>query len=176
MDLKLKLTPGLWLVGFMGSGKSTVGKALAERLGWAFRDLDSEIEAAEGTTISRIFETRGEEEFRRLEREALRRCVREASGGKPMVAALGGGAFAQAANRDLLLDHGVTIWLDCPFDIVRRRVALAAHRPLARDEVKFAELYETRAAAYAQADYRIPIDSDDPSGPVEAILGLPVFR
>jgi shikimate kinase len=92
------------------------------------------------------------------------------------VVALGGGAFAQPANRAILIPNGVSIWLDCPFEIVKRRVALADHRPLARDEAKFAELYATRRDAYAQAEFRIPIAGDDPAEPVEAILALPLFR
>jgi shikimate kinase len=176
MIAKLKETPGLYLVGFMGSGKSTVGRALAERLGWAFRDVDDRIEAAVGITISRIFEERGEPEFRRIESQAILDCVREIEGGHPSVVALGGGAFAQENNRALLAENGVTVWLDCPFELVKRRVAQAEHRPLARDEQKFAALYETRRAAYAQADYRVPIEDDDPAGPVQAILSLPIFR
>src|ERR1022692_5190369 len=66
MILKLKRTPGIYLVGFMGSGKSTIGRLLAERIGWHFVDLDEEIEAAERMSILEIFETRGEAEFRRV--------------------------------------------------------------------------------------------------------------
>ena len=66
MNLKLKRTPGIYLVGFMGCGKSTVGGALAERLGWSFFDIDSEIEEAENQPIAGIFAARGEREFRRI--------------------------------------------------------------------------------------------------------------
>ena len=75
MNLKLKRSPGIYLVGFMGSGKSTVGRALAHRLGWSFFDLDSEIERAEGCAISEIFATRGEAEFRRIEAQMARHHV-----------------------------------------------------------------------------------------------------
>ena len=176
MITKLKRTPGLYLVGFMGCGKTTVGQALAARLGWPFCDVDERIEKAEGTTISRIFEERGEPEFRRIESEAILTCVRDIERGHPAVVALGGGAFAQENNRALLAANGVTVWLDCPFEVVKRRVALAEHRPLARDEEKFAALYEARRAFYQQADYRVAIDGDDPSSPVEAILAFPIFR
>src|SRR6202041_1849842 len=71
MNVRLKRTPGLYLVGFMGSGKSTVGRHLVQRLGWSFFDLDHEIEAAEKTTIAELFDTRGEPEFRRIESEML---------------------------------------------------------------------------------------------------------
>lgn len=176
MILKLKRTPGIYLVGFMGSGKSTIGRLLAERIGWHFVDLDAEIEAAEGMSILEIFETRGEAEFRRLEREAMRERVRAIECGRPTVLALGGGAIVQPENYALVENNGITIWLDCPFETVCRRVEPASHRPLARDPVSFALLYETRRECYARADYRIPIESDDPAAAVEAALRLPLFK
>jgi shikimate kinase len=176
MIAKLKRTPGIYLVGFMGCGKSTVGRALAEQLGWQFCDVDERIEAAEGMAISRIFEERGEAEFRRIESHAILDCVRDIERGRPAVLALGGGAFAQENNRELLIDNGVTVWLDCPFEVVKRRVEVAEHRPLARDAQKFADLYEARRPAYAQAEFRVPVENDDPTGPVAAILALPIFR
>jgi shikimate kinase len=175
MNLKLKRTPGIYVVGFMASGKSTVGRLLAQRLGWSFFDIDEEIEAAEGTTIAEIFDTRGEAEFRRIETGIIGRHVRRIERGSPAVLALGGGAFAAQANRDLLRNNGVTVWLDCPFEVVERSVALAAHRPLARDPRQFASLYQARREVYAQADVRVPIESDDPAGVVEAILTHPLI-
>jgi shikimate kinase len=176
MILKLKRTPGIYLVGFMGSGKSTIGRLLAERIGWPFVDLDAEIEAAERMRIVDIFETRGEAEFRRVEREKLREHVRSIECGRPAVLALGGGAIVQPENYALIENNGVAIWLDCPFETVRRRVEPASHRPLARDPVGFARLYETRRESYARADYRILIESDDPAVAVEAALRLPLFK
>jgi shikimate kinase len=176
MILKLKQTPGIYLVGFMGSGKSTIGRLLAEQLGWHFVDLDAEIEAAQRVSILEIFETRGEAEFRRLEREAMRQRVRAIEAGQPTVLALGGGAIVQPENFALVENNGITIWLDCPFETVRRRVAPASHRPLARDPEAFAKLYEARRVSYARADFRIPIDGDDPAIAVAAVLALPLFR
>lgn len=158
---------GIFVVGFMGAGKSTVGRALAARLAWPFVDLDDEIEAAEGAKITGIFAERGEAEFRRIETEALRRLLASRDSA---VVALGGGAFTIAANRDLLRDHGPTVWLDCPFETVRRRVAHETHRPLARDPERFAALYQTRREAYTNATHRIPVESDDPEAAVDAIL------
>jgi shikimate kinase len=176
MLLKLKRTPGIYLVGFMAAGKSTVGRMLADELGWYFSDIDEEIEAAHSASIAEIFEKHGEEEFRRIEQEQVRKHVREIERGKPMVLALGGGSFAQEANRTLLIESGVPIWLDCSLDRVRDRLnGSAPNRPLARDPEKLAQLYEDRQAAYAQADYRIPIDCDDPAEIVAAILRLPIF-
>jgi shikimate kinase len=176
MNLRLKKTPGIYVVGFMASGKSTIGRALAHRLGWSFFDSDDEIEAAEKTTIAEIFSVRGEEEFRRIEAEVIRQHVRWIERGRPAVLALGGGAFAEPANRELLLGNGVAIWLDCPFETVQRRVAPTSHRPLARDPEKFAELYRSRRDAYSLADVSVSIESDDPAVVVDAILTHPIFR
>jgi shikimate kinase len=156
----------------MGSGKSTVGHALSEHLGWPFVDLDQEIEQREGTTIAEIFESRGEAEFRRIESEVLKARVKYISGGRPNIVALGGGAFHSDENIDLLTNNGVPIWLDCPFEHLERRVAQANHRPLARDPVRFRSLYESRRATYARAEYRIEVKSDDPQHAVADILAL----
>ena len=176
MILKLKRTPGIYLVGFMASGKTTIGRILAERLGWHFVDLDNEIEAQEESTIAEIFDERGEEEFRRIENAALGVHVRKIERGRPTVVALGGGAFVQQNNFDLLENHGVTVWLDCPLETVRQRVEQAAHRPLARDAQRLEELFHERQAGYGRADYRIAIESDDPLAAVEAVLKLPLFE
>ena len=177
MNLRLKRTPGIYLVGFMGSGKSTVGRHLAHRMGWNFFDIDHEIEAAEKTSIADLFEQRGEPEFRRIEAEILRQHVRWIERGRPAVLALGGGTFADEANRHLLAEHGISVWLDCPFETVKRRIALhSVVRPLARDPEKFAALYEARRAVYALADTRVSIECDDPQTTADAILAHPVFR
>jgi shikimate kinase len=173
--LKLKRTPGIYLVGFMGSGKTTIGRRLADELGWSFADLDADIEAEVGTTIAQIFDTRGEEEFRRIETTAIQKRVRMIEKGRPMVVALGGGAFAQRGNYELLENNGISVWLDCPFSMVRARVSQESDRPLARDPEKFRELFENRREAYQRADYRIEIQGDDPTPAVESILKLPIF-
>lgn len=175
MLLKLKRTPGIYLVGFMGAGKSTVGRLLADELGWSFCDLDQEIETAQGASIAEIFDTRGEEEFRKIEHETLKQRIRQIEVGKPMVIAVGGGAFAQAANQKLLTESGVPIWLDCSIDRVRSRLNGSSDRPLARDPEKFEQLYQDRRAAYSNADYRIEVSTDDPAEIVRAILKLPIF-
>lgn len=176
MNIRLKGTPGIYLVGFMGSGKSTIGRLLAHRLGWSFFDTDDEIEAAEKMPIAEIFEKRGEPEFRRIETEILRQHVDWIEHGRPAVLALGGGMFAQAENRRVLEDRGLTVWLDCPFEVVARRVAQASHRPLARDPERFALLYESRRPSYESADIHIVIQSDDPAEAVDAILLHPLLQ
>ena len=82
MILKLKRTPGIYLTGFMASGKTTIGRLLAEELGWHFCDLDEQIEAQQGTSIAQIFDTLGEQEFRRIESEAIRAHVRSVERGR----------------------------------------------------------------------------------------------
>ena len=115
MILKLKRTPGIYLIGFMGSGKSTVGRMLADQIGWRFADIDDDVEAAAQTSVTELFTQQGEEEFRRFESEAIRQRVRRIQSGHPMVLALGGGAFTQEATIQLLENNGVTIWLDADF-------------------------------------------------------------
>ena len=175
MILKLARTPAIYLVGFMGSGKSTVGWLLADKLGWNFVDLDAEIEAEQGMSIPEIFEQHGEEYFRKLETQAIRKQVRLVHSGRPLVVALGGGAFAQPCNFDLLEHNGVTVWLDCPLEMAWRRVHSAANRPLARDRRKFEELFRARQDSYARADYRIEVTAEDPQAVAEAVLALPIF-
>lgn len=156
----------------MGSGKSTVGPLLAEKLGWPFIDLDKVIEAGQGLTIREIFEQAGEPFFRELERAALT----EMSRAEPAVIALGGGTFAQAANVDLVREAGgITIWLDCSLDELRRRCAGMTDRPLFRDAESFAQLLEQRMPYYEQADHRIFTEGQTPEEIVESILRLNLF-
>lgn len=175
MILKLRRTPGIYLVGFMASGKTTIGRLLADELGWAFADLDEDIQARQGRSIAEIFDASGEEEFRRIEQESIRERVRQIERGKATIVALGGGAFAQPNNQAILQENGVTIWLDCSFSKICARVEGTNHRPLARDATRFQQLYDQRREAYAKADYRIQIDTDDPAVIVAAILKLPMF-
>ncbi len=172
MHLKLKGSPLLCLVGFMGCGKSTAGRLLAERLGWAFVDLDDQIEGAAGMTIEQIFTAQGEPRFRQLEQEALRREHSLALRGRARVVALGGGAFLNPNNRELLEVGGVSMWLDCPVEILWERVAGCSHRPLARDREQFQRLYLERLPVYGLADFTIPAANGSPEQIVEAILAL----
>src|SRR5260370_16645086 len=112
MILKLKRTPAIYLVGFMGCGKSTVGRALADELGWAFFDLDEEIERREKTSIAEIFDGRGEESFREIETAALRERVHAVQSGRPQGISLGGGPFLREGNFDLLPNHALPASLD----------------------------------------------------------------
>lgn len=175
MILKLKRTPGIYLTGFMGSGKTTVGRALADELGWMFADLDEEIEKRVNTAIAEIFDTRGEAAFREIERSALYDRVKSVQSGRPQVIALGGGTLLSDENFELVSNNGVSVWLDCAFAQVDRRVSRETHRPLARDRERLKELFEARRSGYARADYRVEV-GDDLAGAVARILALPLFR
>jgi shikimate kinase len=176
MILKLKRTPGIYLVGFMGSGKTTVGRMIADEIGWRFADLDDDIETAQRASITHLFNTLGEEAFRTMEHDALVRRVRSVEAGHPLVLALGGGAFTRPENVALTSENGISIWLDATFDVVSKRVSQSLHRPLARDAERFARLYETRREWYAKADYRIEIAENNSSLACKRILELPVFH
>lgn len=176
MTLKLKRTPGIYLVGFMAAGKSTIGSALAEQLGWSFVDIDLEIERQEQLTVAQLFIERGETAFRDLETAMIRQRVSTIRTGSPSVVALGGGAFVQPRNWELLENNGVTIWLDCPFDLVCRRLNGDVTRPLARDLSRLAQIFQDRRPLYSRADFRVEITTEgDVCGAVERILQLPLF-
>ena len=167
------------LTGFMGSGKSTVGRLLAAQLAWHFVDLDSEIERHTGLPISQIFEQKGEPVFRDIERDCLTRVLGWASERDArVVLALGGGTFAQPRNAALL--HNVdapgvaVIWLDCAIESLLQRCVLMGDRPLFRDEASFRRLYEERLPYYRLADYRIESGAES-IRVVEQILALGIF-
>jgi shikimate kinase len=147
----------VFLVGFMGAGKSTVGRALSQRLNWAFEDLDDLIERREGRSVATIFRDSGEPEFRRAEREALQSVLTELQGGVARVVALGGGAFAQPENAALLSEARVhSVFLDAPVEELWKRCCeqvseAGVERPLLSSVDGFRELYENRRPAYKNA-------------------------
>ena len=153
---KRRVNPQLvFLAGFMGAGKSSVGEALAEKLGWRFIDLDGRIEARQKMRIAEMFRELGEEEFRRAEHEELRQVMKEAEEEGAAVVALGGGTFVQAHNAKLL-DGGCCIFLEAPVDeLWRRAQAETGKRPLAISENHFRQLYEERRPRYMEADHQV---------------------
>ena len=177
MNIRLKRTPGLYVVGFMASGKSTVGRHLAKELGWSFFDIDDEIEAAENTSIASIFDSRGEEEFRRIEAQIIAQHVRWIERGRPAVLAFGKRRLrADSESRSAAGErHGDLAGLPA-----RRSEAScgagASHRPLARDTERFAALFHARRENYAAADVHIAIESDDPDITVKTILAHPLLK
>jgi len=144
----------VFLVGFMGSGKTTVGQELARRLGWDFVDLDAEIERRERSTIAQIFGARGEAAFRNSETAALRESLANPRLTNS-VFALGGGAFVEKSNR-ALVGHWPTVFLDAPAgELWRRCEQDGVARPLRKDRSQFARLYEARLPFYRQASLTI---------------------
>jgi shikimate kinase len=145
------------LIGFMGAGKTTVGRALARRLRWKFCDLDDVIEQRERLSVAQIFAASGEAGFRRIESAALRDLLQDKTGANDLVLALGGGAFVQAENRHVLEQAGaVTVLLEAPLDELRRRCqGERKMRPLAHQDERFAELFAARRADYELARFRV---------------------
>ena len=152
----------IFLVGFMGAGKSSVGAALSRNLGWPFEDLDERIEAQEGRSIEQIFQQSGEAEFRRIEHVALRSLIRDL-GSSCKVVAVGGGAFAQANNAELLEAAGFpVIFLDAPVEeLFRRCQEQQLNRPLRRNLQEFRRLYDSRRPCYMKAAVRIETSGKD---------------
>lgn len=161
------------LVGFMGCGKTTVGRMLAERLGWRFVDLDTRIVERTGSSIVDIFRRHGEPEFREIETEVLDRTLGETSErGFSTVLALGGGTLTRLENLGRLRQFGATlVWLDCPVDDLLKRCAGVTDRPLFRDEASFRHLFEERLPHYRQADFRVDATAE-PAQVVERVLTL----
>jgi len=147
----------VFLIGFMGAGKTSVGQALARKLGWSFRDLDRVIESRERKSVAEIFAELGESGFRAAESAALAELLQDDGPQNELVIALGGGTFAQPANREaLLLAGAITVLLEAPLHELQRRCANdATVRPLAMQEARFAELFQQRQSAYALARQRV---------------------
>lgn len=158
----------IFLVGFMGSGKTVVGRLLARELEREFVDTDERVQRTAGRSIDEIFRQFGEAHFRSLEREVLRSL----DPGAGAVVATGGGAFADAATRRWLSSSGHTVWLDVSLEVARRRVGDGAGRPLwpANDPIALRALFERRRAIYALAGLRVDAACDEPEVVVQRIL------
>ncbi len=156
----------IYLVGFMGSGKSTIARALSARLRWRAEDVDDLIEARERHTISEIFALQGEPYFRSVEREILRilQPIRN------VVVATGGGTFAEADNRGFINLDGVSVWIDLPLADLIPRIPLDGRRPLAANRAQLERLYATRVDAYRMAHVRVSAARVPVSAVVDRIL------
>jgi shikimate kinase len=149
------------IVGFMGSGKSTVAAAVGRQLDLAFVDLDDTISKAEGRTAGELIEQAGEPAFRQLETRILREVLRETA---RAVIAVGGGAWTITANRELIAQQeaAITVWLDAPFELCWKRITSTTEmRPLAPTMAAAEQLYRERQADYALADHTVCVSEND---------------
>lgn len=159
------------ITGFMGAGKTTVGRLLAERLGWEFADSDHLLEAQTGRTIAAIFESQGEPAFRDLEAAAIRAGVNRDC----LVLALGGGALERDATRDLLasLPDSVLIFLEAPLDVLVSRCSgqpNAPVRPVLEDRARLQKRWADRLPGYRQAHLTVNTEGCSPDQVAESIL------
>lgn len=155
------LKKSLVLVGLMGSGKTSVGRRLAARLGAPFCDCDEEIVAAAGQNIPGIFAEFGETYFRDGETKVLRRLLE----GPPQVIATGGGAFVREENRDLIRAHGISIWFSASVEVLWDRVKGKPGRPLLdvpNPQERLAELAQERAPFYKLANIEVESRANEP--------------
>lgn len=152
-ELKIGIEkPNIILMGFMGTGKSTVGKRLARILGWSFMDTDAEIERLTGLSVSEIFRRHGETRFRSEERLLVKRLKEREN----CVIATGGGTVLDPQNLEELAQSGVMITLYAPVDEIYERIGYRNDRPLLRGEREEVEkLWAERQPFYRQADYII---------------------
>ncbi len=151
----------LYLVGFMGAGKTTVARTLGRRIGWRVEDIDTRIEARERRTVAAIFAKDGEGYFREAEKAVLHELQPE----RNLIVATGGGTFVDADNRTMMLADGAVAWLDAPLNRIIDRVPPDGRRPLAADREQMEQLFQRRQAAYAQAHTRL-----DASRPVDEVV------
>jgi shikimate kinase len=148
----------VYLVGFMGAGKTSVGECLARELRYGFADLDREIEREAGRTIPEIFREDGEGIFRRLEARALRLLGTRTD----VVIGTGGGTLTLWENRDFVHRTGVSVWLDAPLDVMLERCRSSEHRPLLSDRAKMEALHSERLPSYRLSDFRVDAGSEPP--------------
>ena len=166
----------VFLVGFMGAGKTSVGQALAKALGWRFLDLDARIEARTGRCVADIFAQDGEGSFRKMEHNELRSLLGELDTANT-VASLGGGAWMQSANTALLRSASLPVlFLDAPVEeLWQRCLPEQKARPLLQGEEAFRELYAARRKAYAEGTLRVETQGrsiDEVASQIQLLLGL----
>ncbi len=164
--------PRVLLIGMMGAGKSVVGALLASRLGWPHLDSDQLVEQRTGTSVARIFSEEGEAAFRAEEAAVLAEVV---SGPGSAVVSVAGGAVLAAANRRLVADAGVVIWLRASLPTLAGRVDRGNHRPLLDGDrvARLTELYAARRRYYEEiADVVIDVDDLSPAEVADRVVAV----
>jgi shikimate kinase len=157
----------IYLVGFMGSGKTTIGRELAARIDAPFFDLDELIASAEKMTVKEIFGVNGEAYFRKRERDLLRSTKHL----ETAVIATGGGTFTFDENIQFIQSEGMSVYLSAPYALLRARVGMKEDRPLFRDDLSTHELYANRIRYYRMSDLTIEIREDEtPAEIVERLM------
>jgi shikimate kinase len=151
----------LYVVGFMGAGKTTVSRALSRRIGWRLEDIDERVEARERRSVASIFAQDGEAYFRQAERSVLHELLPE----RNVIVATGGGTFVDPENRRIMLADGAVAWLDVPLTRIFDRVPPDGRRPLAADREQMEQLFLRRQVAYGLAHVRV-----DASRPVDEVV------
>jgi shikimate kinase len=166
-------TRRVFLIGFMGAGKTTIGRELAKRRRARFVDLDNLIEQREGRTIAEIFASAGEEAFRHMESAALATLLQEGAQSSDLIVALGGGAFVDPVNREAIRRAaGTTVLLQASLSELQRRCQnddSRRVRPLARDHERFAELFAGRQPSYELAQFHVATEDRSIEQVVNAI-------
>lgn len=160
----------IYLTGFMGTGKTTIGSLLAKELGWNFIDIDRYIEQQSAMTVGEIFEKYGEDEFRKLETLALQ----EVTSAQPVVVGCGGGVVLKAENRDILINNGTTILLTAEPSTVAQRVGKDNTRPLLSGKIeieRIEKMISQRLPLYNKTkDAEVATDGKSPSEIVKDII------
>ena len=164
----------IYLTGFMGSGKTSVGRVLARRLGWRFVDLDESIERRAGMSVAEIFKDSGEAEFRRLESAELAAIPETVA----TVIATGGGTMIDPTNQRLMAERGQSVWLNAPLELIIDRLdgPRGLDRPLYGTHAELEKLFTSRVSIYEQSSQIVMIDAgstiDEVADKVELVLGF----
>jgi 3-dehydroquinate synthase/shikimate kinase/3-dehydroquinate synthase len=160
----------MWLIGMMGSGKTTMGAAVAARLGWRHVDVDAEIEARMGCSIGELWGSAGEEAFRDMESAQIAKLADESD----VIVSTGGGVVLRGENIRIMRDSGVVVWLDAPIEVLAGRVANNADRPLLSggdQRSRLSEIFEERRERYRGAAHH-RVDSAVPTATlVDRLVG-----